>query len=193
MVSLTDFYLTPCFLPPSTHPASLKHCFALYRSWLLGSHPESPCVRVLGTRRISCLGRTPLISSESPGHRCEEHGGSGGAGLRGQSSSLAPPGYGTSRCLGGPRVCCCYSVASVQLYLSTEAGRGIPLSARHSQVTGGRLAQPLPSKTPTSHRCWHDSQHWVMPQIGQPRGRAGIALGGSKGREGTGEATMSEG
>lgn len=84
-------------------------------------------------------------------------------------------------------------MASAQLHVSTEAGRGVPLSARHSQVAGGRLAQLLPSKTPTSHHCWHDSQHQVMPQIGQPPGRAGIALGGSRGGgEGTGGATMSE-
>lgn len=112
VVFLTDFYLPTQFLPSSTHPASLKRCSVLYQSWPLGSHLESPCGRVLGTGRI-CLRKTPLISLESPGHRCEENGGSGGrspwpAALLSQQPALPPapgptvtaPGLPSSTCVG---------------------------------------------------------------------------------------------
>lgn len=59
VVFLTNFSLPTCFLPSSTHPASLKCCFVLYQSWLLGSYPESPCWQGSGNRENSFSWKNP--------------------------------------------------------------------------------------------------------------------------------------
>lgn len=61
-------------------------------------------------------------------------------------------------------------MALVHLQVSTEASRGTPPCARHSQGRVGRLTQPLPSKTPKSQHCQLNSQHCVVPQRGQAMG-----------------------
>lgn len=43
-------------------------------------------------------------------------------------------------------------MASVQLCITTEAGRDAPPGTGHFKSRGGRLIQPLPSKTPTGQR-----------------------------------------
>lgn len=74
------------------------------------------------------------------------------------------------------------TVALVHLQVSTEASRGAPPCARHSQGRIGRLTQPLPSKTPISQHCQLDSQLLCRKEA-KPWGRAGAVQGSPTGME----------